>query len=218
MIKATSGRPPGIHRERHTTRNSFVVPTAVLFLLVAAVAMIVVPNLHTGSATTRSAHDAAESAVDPRLLVPQIADLPQGTALSSYSYVTTQQAAQRNDTPLSLLRQFGREIGYTRDFQVPHYGDIEVDVVRYRTRDGLARAYAYFLALPARLGTRPIHFRGLGQDAALVVTPSGGFVEFVRGRYYAVVTAVPITGDSLKLIGQLSKQVDRRILTYRTST
>ena len=200
------------------TRTSYVVPVAVLLLLLAAVAMIVLPSLRARSSVARSNLDAAATAVDPRLLVPQVADLPQGTALNSYSYVTTSQAATRNDTPLPLLRQFGREIGYTRDFQVPRYGDIEVDVVRYRTSDGLARAYAYFLCLPARVGTRPIRFRGLGQDAALVVTPSAGFVEFVRGRYYAVITAVPITGDSLRFIGQLSKQVDQRIRSYRTST
>jgi len=192
---------------------------ALLLLLAAAITSIVLPSLRSASSPgTPHRADAEFSAIDPRLLVPQAADLPRGTSVSSFAYVSSAQAARRNDTPLPVLQQFGREIGYTRDFQVPRYGDIEVDVVRYRTIGGLARAYAYFLGLPARVGSHPVSLRGLGDRASLVLAGVAGFVEFRRGRYYIVITAVPITAATLTFIGRLSKQVDRNIRTYRLST
>jgi hypothetical protein len=109
------------------------------------------------------------------------------------------------------MRSTGREIGFDSDFLVPAYGDVEVEVVRYRTLQGLRRAYSYFLQLPARHDLRAVPLRSLGEQAALVVGIGAAYIEFRRDRYYVVVTVVPPTGSSLSFITQVSKSVDRRI-------
>jgi hypothetical protein len=129
--------------------------------------------------------------------------------------VSNEQAARRNNTSLAVLRNTGREIGFERDFLVPRYADIEVDVVRFRSHDGMGKAYAYFLGLPDAQGLHATVFRGLGERAALVTTPEAGFVEFMRGRYYAVITTVPLTQSTLNTIGGLARRLDRRILHYQ---
>jgi hypothetical protein len=158
-----------------------------------------------------------ELAADPMQFVPTVHDLPNGTRLYSHRYISTESAAKNNGTPLALLRRVGREIGYDRDFVVPAYGDIEIEVVRYKTHQGLSEAYDYFLKLPQRQGLRAVPMSRLGEKAALVVGNSVVFIEFRRERYYVVVTAVPATGASVNFITQVSKNVDRRIREYRAS-
>lgn len=196
-------------------RASTLRLVALVVVLAAAVVMIVLPSL-SPKASSRSARqvDAEFSAIDPRAFAPQPIDLPNGTQLNSSSYISTLEAAKRNGTSLAVLQGTGREIGFSRDFQVPRYGDIEVEVVRFRTSSGLARAYKYFLTLPSRQNLRAVPFEGIGERAAMVVSPEAAFVEFVRGRYYVVVTSVPMSGTNLNLIGHISKQVDDRIRSY----
>jgi hypothetical protein len=90
-------------------------------------------------------------------------------------------------------------------------------VVRYKTQVGLTHAYSYFLKMPAQQGLRAVPMNRLGEKATLVVGNGGGFIEFRRGRFYVVVTAVPMTGSSLHFISQISQRVDRQIRDYHSS-
>jgi hypothetical protein len=187
-------------------------------LAVVAVALIVWPGRsnHTPSPSTR-AFIPEISTIDPAALVPQLADLPAGSSVQSHAYVTTGQASQRNQTSLHILRSTGREIGFERDFQVPGLGEIDVEVVRFRSHVGMRQAYAYFLRLPSAQGLDAVPFSGLGERAALVASSQAGFVEFMRGRYYAVITTVPATKTSLRYIRKVAHGLDIRILHYQPS-
>ena len=187
-------------------------------LLLLAVALIVLPGLSGHSAVLHSSTVRSEiSTIDPAALVPQLAELPQGSSVQSNTYVTTTQASHNNHTSLALLRSDGREIGFDRDFRVPTYGDIEIEVVRFRSHSGMRRAYDYFLTLPATRGLTAVPFAGIGEHAALVSTPQAAFVEFMRGRYYAVITTIPATQEALRYIHSLARRLDTRILTYGAS-
>jgi hypothetical protein len=140
-----------------------------------------------------------------------------GSSVQSNSYVTNAQASQRNQTSLTFLRSSGREIGFDRDFNVPRYGDIDIEVVRFKSHAGMGKAYDYFLSLPGARGLNAVPFTGLGEHAALVTNSQAGFVEFMRGRYYAVITAVPATQNSLRYIHALARRLDTRILHYGPS-
>lgn len=192
--------------------------TCVIIALVA-VAFIVVPNFGARSASQAPRAITSEvSTIDPRALAPAVKDLPAGTHLQSDRYVSTPDAARRNGTSLLFLQSAGREIGFNRDFLVPGHGDVEVDIVRFRTHQGMVRAYSYFLTLPAAHGLAdPIRAVGMGERAGVVITADAAFLEFMRGRYYVVVTSVPGGRANLDLIGKLSKAVDKRILTYGVS-
>jgi hypothetical protein len=156
--------------------------------------------------------------IDPQDLVPTLGDFPPGTTLSTFMYVSTAQASRRNGIPLSVLHRTGREIGYDRDFQVPGYGDIEVETVRFRTHSGMARAYSYFMTMvPHTTVPAPATVRGVGERSAIALIEGGGFVEFMRGRYYVVISAVPATTRAVALIESLAHLVDRRIRTYSAS-
>jgi hypothetical protein len=192
---------------------------ACVLLALAAVAFIVVPNfgLHSRNPAPREITSEL-STFDPRALAPAVKELPVGTRLQFDRYVSTPDAARRNGTSLLFLESAGREIGFDRDFLVPGHGDIEVDIVRFRTHHGMVRAYSYFLTLPAAHGLAdPIRAVGMGERAGVVITPDAAFLEFMRGRYYVVVTSVPGGRANLDLIGKLSKAVDKRILTYGLS-
>ena len=181
-------------------------------LALAAIVLIILPATRHGGVATPGL-----LAADPEIFVPRAQDLPIGTQMSSHNSVLTESAVKNNGTPLGLLRRTGREIGYDGDFLVPAYGDIEVEVVRYRTHRGLSQAYDYFLKMPAERGLRAVPVNRLGEQAVLVVGNGGVFIEFLRDRYYVVVTAVPATGPSLKFISQLSQSVDRPIRDFDAS-
>ena len=51
----------------------------------------------------------------------------------------------------------------------------------------------------------------------LFPSPQAGFVEFMRGRYYVVVTTVPVTQGALGYIHTLARRLDSRILHYGPS-
>jgi hypothetical protein len=158
------------------------------------------------------------STVDPRAFVPTVKELPRGTTLSSFAYISTEQASQRNSIPLTLLRRTGREIGYDRDFQVPRYGDIEVEAVRFRTHDGMTRAYSYFLTMVPKANVPPpMVLSGVGERGTLVLIEGGAFVEFMRGRYYVVITTVPATPRTVVFIEGLARTMDRWIRTFSAS-
>lgn len=191
---------------------------ALVIMALAAVAFIVIPNLpHQNRSGALRLVRPETSTIDPQALVPAVADLPSGSLLQSGSYITNVQASQRNQTSLSFLRGAGREVGFDRDFLIPRYGDIEVEVVRFKSHAGMGKAYDYFLGLPHLLGLTARPFRGLGEHAALVTSPQAGFVEFMRGRYYVVVTTVPATQSALGYIHTLARRVDSRILHYGPS-
>ena len=199
-------------------RQSAFRVAAVAIVAVAAVALIVVPNLsHRNSSADFKSVRPEVSTIDPRVLVPALGDLPSGSSVQSATYITNAQASQRNQTSLSFLQGAGREVGFDRDFLIPRYGDIEVEVVRFKSHAGMGKAYDYFLSLPESLGLTARPFGGLGEHAALVTSPLAGFVEFMRGRYYVVVTTVPATQNTLGYIHTLARRVDSRILHYGPS-
>jgi hypothetical protein len=177
----------------------------------------VVPNIRAHSRHQAPRAITSEiSTIDPRSLAPNLTDLPFGTRFQFDRYVTTPDAARRNGTSLFVLQSTGREIGFDRDFFVPGYGDIEIDIVRFRTHQGVSRAYSYFLTLPAAHGLAdPIRTLGMGERAAIEITSDAAFLEFMRGRYYVVITSVPGGRANLDLIGKLSRAVDERIRTFR---
>ena len=187
-------------------------------LAVVALVLIVWPGLssHTLSPSSRTFKPEI-STIDPAALVPQLADLPAGSSMQSDAYVSTGQASQRNQTSLHILRSTGREIGFERDFQIPGLGEIDIEVVRFKSHVGMGQAYAYFLRLPGAQGLDAVPLRGLGERAALVASSQAGFVEFMRGRYYAVVTTVPATKTSLRYIRKVAQELDIRILHYQRS-
>ncbi len=190
----------------------------VAIVAVAAVALILVPNLTHGNGPADFKLVRPEiSTIDPQALVPALADLPSGSSVQSATYITNAQASQRNQTSLNFLRGAGREVGFDRDFLIPRYGDIEVEVVRFKSHAGMGKAYDYFLRLPHSLGLTARPFGGIGEHAALVTSPQAGFVEFMRGRYYVVVTTVPATQNTLGYIHTLARHVDSRILHYGPS-
>jgi hypothetical protein len=184
--------------------------------IVAAVLMVALPSFLAAHPSRPVLPLAADlTAIDPQSLVPAVADLPVGTLEESHAYVTTTQAARINGTSLALLQQTGREIGFDRDFKVPRFGDVEVEVVRFRTHAGMSRAYSYFLTLASAQGLpNPSRLDGIGERGAVVVTPEAAFIEFMRGRYYTVVTTVPGGRENVDLIGRVSHKVDQRILRY----
>jgi hypothetical protein len=192
--------------------------TAAAILVVVAIGLIVLPNRSGGGGSSPSKLVRSEiSTIDPAALVPQLAELPVGSSVQSNSYVTNAQASQRNQTSLTFLRSSGREIGFDRDFNVPRYGDIDIEVVRFKSHAGMGKAYDYFLSLPGARGLNAVTFAGLGEHAALVTNSQAGFVEFMRGRYYAVITAVPATQNSLRYIHAMARRLDTRILHYGPS-
>lgn len=193
---------------------------ACVVIVLAAVGFIVVPNIGARSPSQTPREITSDiSTIDPRALAPAVKEFPAGTRLQSDRYVSTPDAARRNGTSLLFLQSAGREIGFDRDFVVPGHGDIEVDIVRFRTREGMVRAYSYFLTLPAAHGLAdPVRTVGMGERAAMVITADAAFLEFMRGRYYVVVTSVPGGRANLDLIGKLSEAVDKRILTFGLST
>ncbi|HEX6506936.1 MAG TPA: hypothetical protein VF221_04820 [Chloroflexota bacterium] len=200
-------------------RHISVTGAAAAFLVLAAVGLIILPNLFRAAGSKAGSSKPVHSeisTIDPAALMPKLTDLPQGASIQSNTYVTTAQAAKRNNTSLALLKQTGREIGYDRDFLVPQNGDIDVEVVRFKSHAGMGRAYRYFLGLPNGQGLRETVFRGLGERAALVIGAQAGFVEFMRGRYYAVVTTVPLTRTTLNTIGAIARQLDSRISHYQS--
>jgi hypothetical protein len=205
--------------KRHLPSTLRLSVLGCVLLALMAGAFIVVPNFgaHSRSETTRGITSEV-STIDPRSLAPGLKDLPVGTRLQLDRYVSTPDAARRNGTSLLFLESTGREIGFDRDFLVPEHGDVEVDIVRFRTHQGMVRAYSYFLTLPAAHGLAdPIRTVGMGERAGVVITTDAAFLEFMRGRYYVVVTSVPGGRANLDLIGKLSKAVDRRILTFGLS-
>ena len=207
-----------VERAGRWNRRSLLGVASAGLLLLVAVALIVLPGLSShSSAPPKDTVRPEISTIDPAALVPQLADLPHGSSVQSNSYVTTNQASQNNHTSLTRLRTDGREIGFDRDFRVPRYGDIEIEVVRFRSHAGMGRAYDYFLTLPAARGLTAVPFNGLGEHAALVSTSQAAFVEFMRGRYYAVITTVPATQGALQYIHTLAHRLDRRILSYGAS-
>jgi hypothetical protein len=131
-----------------------------------------------------------------------------------HHYISTHQAASTNGTNEQFLLNTGREIGYERDYNVPGLGEFDIEVVRFRSPVGLSRAYNYFMTLPAtqNLVARP--YRAVGEKAAVVVTSQVAFIELKRGRYYAVLTALPVSTKSLDYLSTLSKLVDGRIVRY----
>lgn len=191
---------------------------AVVLLSLVAVALIVLPNWahHTQPSASRPFRPEI-STIDPAALMPPLTDLPSGSSIQSNAYVTTAQASQRNQTSLTFLRGAGREIGFERDFHVPPFGDIDVEVVRFKSHAGMGKAYDYFLRLPGTQGLSAVPFGGVGEHAALVTNSQAGFVEFMRGRYYAVITTIPVNKNTLQYIHQLARRMDIRILNYRQS-
>lgn len=186
----------------------------------AGLAFIVAPLFTRSAHETTVARLTSELAtIDPSVLVPAARDLPRGTRLQSGTYVSTGQAARSNGTSLQVLQRTGREIGFERDFLVPKYGDIDVEIVRFRTHEGMKQAYSYFLTLPAARGLpNPVRTEGVGERAALVMAEGGAFLEFMRGRYYVVVTTVPAARGTLDFVARLSRALDERIRTYAHST
>jgi hypothetical protein len=202
---------------KHRRRSALGIAAAVI-LAVIAVTLIVVPNLPSHDRSSGSNPVRSEiSTIDPAALVPRLADLPLGSSVQSNAYITTAQASQRNQTSLNFLRGAGREIGFDRDFRVPRYGDIDVEVVRFKSHAGMSRAYDYFLRLPGAQGLNAVPFSGVGEHAALVTSSQAGFVEFMRGRYYAVITTVPTTQSTLRYVHALARRLDTRILHYGPS-
>jgi hypothetical protein len=192
---------------------------ALLTVVLVAISLIVVPSLGLHARHTPQGTEVDLRTIDPQSLVPTITDLPRGTRLQTQAYVSTVQAAQRNGTSLALLRHTGREVGFTRDFLVPQHGDIEVEVVRFHTHPGLMKGYAYFLTLPASRGLPdPVRAEGIGERAAVVATSTAAFVEFMRGRYYVVVTAIPGGPANLTFIGRLAHAVDQHVQTHLVDT
>jgi hypothetical protein len=216
-----------MHEEHEMTSTSVVAKSrgrqVLLFaaggiLAVVALVLIAWPGRsgHTPSSSSR-VFKPEVSTIDPAALVPQLADLPAGSSVQSDAYVTTGQASKRNQTSLAILRSTGREIGFERDFQIPSLGEIDIEVVRFKSHVGMGQAYAYFLRLPSAQGLDAVPFRGLGERAALVASSQAGFVEFMRGRYYAVITTVPATKTSLRYIHKVAQELDFRILHYQRS-
>lgn len=204
-------------KAKHRPKAVLWITTAAV-LVAVAVGLIVLPNLSGHSASAPPKPITSEiSTIDPAALVPQLAELPAGSSVQSNSYVTNAQASQRNQTSLTFLRSSGREIGFDRDFIVPRYGDIDIEVVRFKSHAGMGKAYNYFLSLPGARGLNAVPVTGLGEHAALVTNSQAGFVEFMRGRYYAVITAVPATQNSIRYIHALARRVDTRILHYGPS-
>lgn len=182
-----------------------------------AIALIVWPN-RPGQGTASPGIARPEVlTIDPAQLVPQLTELPAGSSVQSNTYISTAQSSRQNQISLKLLQSVGREIGFDRDFTVPQYGDIDIEVVRFKSHAGMGRAYTYFLGLPSAHGMTSVPVSGLGERAALVTNPQAGFVEFMRGRYYAVITTIPATHSTLAYIHRLASRLDDRILHYGPS-
>lgn len=199
-----------------TTRLSrTAVGAALLVLATVAGALLLISRATAHPRSSPAALSSELSTFDPRTVIPTANQLPNGTMLSSFSYISTEQASHRNGIPIGLLRRAGREIGYDRDFQVPRYGDVEIEAVRFRTHGGMIRAYSYFLTMvPSANVPPPITLQGVGERGTLVLIEGGAFVEFMRGRYYVVITTVPATPRAVVFIEGLARSLDRRIRTF----
>lgn len=207
---------PGSDTGRRGKRRLEIVAGALAAM--AAIVLIVWPSRPGQGAAAPPGIIAPDvTKIDPKDLMPQLAELPAGTTIQSDSYITTVQSSQRNHVSLAVLQRTGREIGFDRDFSIPQYGIIQVEVVRFKTHAGMSAAYKYFLTLPASQGLTGSPFPGVGERAQLVNAQVAAFVEFIRGRYYAVITTIPASKAALLYLNALAHRLDSRIQHYGTS-